>query len=104
MIRLKQESGSVSAESDITSGQPFYDQLVSDANCTHARDTLDCLRDAPVKVIEDFVNNSPSLFSYRSLSLVWAPTVDGNVIVRNSQDLVAQGLYAKVRSVRFTLH
>ena len=97
-LKLLQESGSPLPVPDITASQPSYDQLVKNANCTNALDTLDCLRDAPVEVILDYVNQTPSFLSERSSNLFWTPTVDGCVIERNPQEAVRLGLYSKVNS------
>jgi hypothetical protein len=43
------------------------------------------------------VNSTPNLFSYRSLSLVWRPRIDGDVVMRNTFESMAQGEFAKVR-------
>ena len=43
----------------------------------------------------DFANNTPSLFSYSSLNIIWKPSVDGKVITQNPQDSIAEGRYAE---------
>ena len=57
--------------------QDNYDYLVKQANCTSARNTLDCLRQAPYKTIVDAVLRTPSLLSYHALNISWYPLVDG---------------------------
>ena len=59
------ESGAVNANADITLGQQFYDDLVLDAGCSGAEDTLECLRQVPLATLKAAVNMSPGVFSYR---------------------------------------
>ncbi|KAJ7894852.1 carotenoid ester lipase precursor [Mycena olivaceomarginata] len=80
----------------VTEGQPFYNELVAANNCTSAPNTLDCLRRIPFDAFMATVNSTPNLFSYRSLSLVWRPRVDGDVVVRNTFESMAQGEFAKI--------
>ncbi|KAJ6506649.1 Alpha/Beta hydrolase protein [Mycena sanguinolenta] len=80
----------------VTDSQPYYDQLVAANNCTAARDSLDCLKRVPFDDFMVTVNKTADLFSYRSLSLLWRPRVDGDVIVRNPPLSVAQGEFAKI--------
>ncbi|KAF7373909.1 Carboxylic ester hydrolase [Mycena sanguinolenta] len=82
-----------------TDGQPYYDQLVIANNCTAASDTLDCLKRVPFDDFMATVNRTADFLSYRSLSLVWRPRVDGDVLVRNPPLSVAQGEFAKVKSI-----
>ena len=42
------------------------------------------------------VNKSPNSFSLTSVRLGWQPSVDGQIIVRNPQESLQQGLSAKV--------
>lgn len=65
-------------------------------NCTAASDTLDCLRRVPFDAFMATVNKTPDLFSYRSLSLVWRPRVDGDIVLQDPLASVSQGAYAKV--------
>jgi hypothetical protein len=74
----------------------YYDELVAANNCTAAPNTLDCLRHVPFDAFMATVNSTPDLFSYRSLSLVWRPRVDGDVVVQNTFKSIAQGKFAKV--------
>ncbi|KAF7373914.1 Carboxylic ester hydrolase [Mycena sanguinolenta] len=80
----------------VADGQPYYDQLVIANNCTAASDTLDCLKRVPFDDFMATVNRTADFFSYRSLSLVWRPRVDGDVLVRNPPLSVAQGDFAKI--------
>ncbi|TDL14970.1 sterol esterase [Rickenella mellea] len=91
------ESGSPLFLSDIiTSGQEPYDQLVGNTGCSNASDTLACLRSVSADALMAAVNESPNIFSFQSTKLAWMPSVDGVFLTRNAQDLVAQGLYARV--------
>ncbi|KAF7377315.1 Carboxylic ester hydrolase [Mycena sanguinolenta] len=89
-------SGSPIASPTVADGQSTYDQLVAANNCTNARDTLDCLRQAP---LDDFlltVNQTSDVFGYRALSAAWRPRVDCDLIPRNPVDMVQDGAYLKV--------
>ncbi|KAJ7238856.1 carotenoid ester lipase precursor [Mycena haematopus] len=89
-------SGSPWPAPTVADGQPYYDELVAANNCTGAADTLDCLRRVPFDGFMATVNKTADLFSYRSLSLLWLPRVDGDVLVRNPPQSIAQGAFAKV--------
>ncbi|KAJ7339981.1 carotenoid ester lipase precursor [Mycena albidolilacea] len=80
----------------VADGQPFYDELVAVNNCTAAPNTLDCLRRIPFDAFMATVNSTPNFFSYRSLSSVWRPRVDGDVVVRNTFESMAQREFAKI--------
>ncbi|KAJ7732372.1 sterol esterase [Mycena maculata] len=89
-------SGSPGPSPSVADGQLYYDELVEANNCTAAPDTLDCLRHVPYDAFLATVNKTPDLFSYHSLSLVWRPRVDGDVIVQNPPTSVAEGTFAKI--------
>ncbi|KAF8188824.1 Alpha/Beta hydrolase protein [Mycena galopus ATCC 62051] len=89
-------SGSPLSSPSVTDGQSSYDQLVVANNCTKARDTLDCLRQVPLDEFLATVNQTPDVFSYRALALVWRPRVDGDLIPRNPVDMVQDGALLKV--------
>ena len=59
------ESGAVSAKGDITLGQRFYDDLVRDAGCAGAEDTLECLRQVPFATLQEAVSKSPGIVTYQ---------------------------------------
>ncbi|KDR73256.1 hypothetical protein GALMADRAFT_1341677 [Galerina marginata CBS 339.88] len=90
------ESGSPNHLDDITAQQPFFDQLVANTGCTGSPNAIACLRAVPFDKLSAAVNLSPSLFSFMSLILAWRPTIDGQFLVRNAQDSIQKGLYAKV--------
>ncbi|KAF8134091.1 sterol esterase [Mycena galopus ATCC 62051] len=89
-------SGSPWPAPTVVDGQTSYDGLVAANNCSSAPSTLDCLRSIPFDEFMATVNRTADLFSYRSLSLVWRPRVDGDVILRNPVQSVAQGAFAKI--------
>ncbi|KAJ6598657.1 Alpha/Beta hydrolase protein, partial [Mycena sp. CBHHK59/15] len=70
------ESGATSIP-PLAHGQPQYDQLVTDCDCTHVADTLDCLRHVPFETLMTSINRIPNIFSYTGLGNVWKPRVDG---------------------------
>ncbi|KAF8186514.1 Alpha/Beta hydrolase protein [Mycena galopus ATCC 62051] len=89
-------SGSPWPAPTIEDGQASYDGLVAANNCSAAPSTLDCLRGIPIDSFMATVNKTADLFSYSSISLVWRPRVDGDIIVRNPAQSVAQGAFAKI--------
>ncbi|KAJ7166859.1 sterol esterase [Mycena filopes] len=89
-------SGSPITTGSLTDGQPHYDELVAANNCTHAKDTLECLRKAPFDTFMASVNHTTNLFSFSSIQNIWRPRVDGEIVVQNPLLSVVQGRYAKV--------
>ncbi|KAJ6514477.1 carotenoid ester lipase precursor [Mycena vitilis] len=89
-------SGSLWAAPSNAHGQQDYDDLVVANNCQEALDTLDCLRHVPFQVFLSTVNKTPDMLSYRSLSVVWGPRVDGDIIVRSPSTSVVHGAFAKI--------
>ncbi|KAF8151883.1 sterol esterase [Mycena galopus ATCC 62051] len=89
-------SGSPWPAPTIEDSQGSYDGLVAANNCSAAPSTLDCLRSIPLDSFMATVNKTLNYFSYSSLSLVWQPRVDGDIIVRNPVQSVAQGAFAKI--------
>ena len=59
------QSGSPIPTGDIENGQGDYDKLVAQTGCTGAKDTLQCLREAPFDALMKAVNDTPSSNSYR---------------------------------------
>ncbi|KAF8838353.1 alpha/beta-hydrolase, partial [Paxillus ammoniavirescens] len=90
------QSGSPLPAGDILQGQKYYDTLVSEAGCSSAPDTLQCLRQVPYEALLGTVNQSPSMFSYQSLVLAWQPRADGAFLTDDPQNLVQQGYVADV--------
>ncbi|KAJ7236114.1 carotenoid ester lipase precursor [Mycena rebaudengoi] len=89
-------SGSLIPAHTQADGQKYYDQLVATTNCTAARNTLDCLRGVPYEALLASVNQTPDLFSYLGMSLLWSPSIDGDIVVRNPIESVSRGAYAKI--------
>ncbi|KAF7377307.1 Carboxylic ester hydrolase [Mycena sanguinolenta] len=89
-------SGSPIASPPVADGQSTYDQLVAANNCTNARDTLGCLRKTPLDDFLGTVNQTPDVFSYRAISLVWRPRVDGDLIPKNPVEMVQDGAFLRV--------
>ncbi|PPQ70409.1 hypothetical protein CVT26_013826 [Gymnopilus dilepis] len=90
------QSGSPIAFGSIESGQEFYDALVVDTGCTHAKDTLRCLRAVPFNTLRNAVNKSPSISNITSLRLAWGPRVDGIFLEDDPLKLIASGKVARV--------
>lgn len=90
------ESGAPIPVGDITHGQPFYDSIVRSTGCSNASDTLACLRTVSYDDLAAAINETPGIFSYRSLSLIWLPRVDGSLLTADPQALVAQGSVARI--------
>ncbi|KAN0139660.1 Alpha/Beta hydrolase fold [Lactarius tabidus] len=90
------QSGSPTPVGDLTNGQPYYDFLVQQTNCSGSSDTLECLRTVPYEELIAAINLTPSLFSFQSLSLAWQPYADGIFLEDNPQKLVQQGKVAQV--------
>ncbi|KAF8217207.1 Alpha/Beta hydrolase protein [Mycena galopus ATCC 62051] len=89
-------SGAPLAVPSQADGQQYYDSLVAANNCTTEADTLECLRRVPYDVFLATVNQTPDIFSYQGLSFIWAPHVDGDVIVQNPVVSVSQGGFLKI--------
>jgi len=90
------ESGSPINSGDLSSGQQYYDALVSETGCNGASDTLQCLRQVPFHALQDAVAKSPALFGFQSLALAWRPRVDGSFLTDDPEALVQQGSVARV--------
>lgn len=58
------ESGSPGTYGDILETQGTYDQIVSDAGCGSADDTLQCLREVPADVLHAAMDKSPSFVDF----------------------------------------
>ncbi|KAF8578463.1 carotenoid ester lipase precursor [Ramaria rubella] len=90
------ESGSPLPTTDLTAGQPFFDQLVANTGCSGSNDVLACLRAVPAETFQIAVNESPSISGFMSLQLAWQPRTDGEFIAENPQDSISRGKYARV--------
>ncbi|KAI0060931.1 carotenoid ester lipase precursor [Artomyces pyxidatus] len=92
------ESGSPFPVGPITESQPAYDAFVLNAGCSHANNTLQCLREAPISSIRAAINDSTSVLSFSSVSLAyqWGPSADGDFLKDDPQKLVLQGSVSPV--------
>ncbi|GJJ10014.1 hypothetical protein Clacol_004240 [Clathrus columnatus] len=101
------ESGTPVPLTPLSSGQQWYNQLVSATGCSSASNTLACLTTVPYDTFYNAVQNTPSVQSYLSLNnddlirsnlrqLVWRPGIDGSLITEDPMVSVANGNYAKV--------
>jgi len=108
------QSGTAIPSGDISLGQQDYDDLVREARCAEAEDTLECLRQVPFAVLKAAMNMSPTTQSYRvcqgslhslstitnpilqSMNLAWIPRADGTFLEAPPQQLVLQGSVAKI--------
>lgn len=57
------QSGSLVPLDNIQGPQVYYDDLVADAGCKGAADTLQCLRHIPFDRVKDAIDMSPSFLS-----------------------------------------
>ncbi|KAJ7921392.1 Alpha/Beta hydrolase protein [Mycena leptocephala] len=89
-------SGAPWPSPSVIDGQQDYDDLVTANNCTEAHDTLECLRRVPFEAFLSTVNQTPDLFSFKGVALVWQPRVDGDIIMRNPIVSVAHGAFAPI--------
>ncbi|KAI0044924.1 carotenoid ester lipase precursor [Auriscalpium vulgare] len=90
------QSGSPLGVGPVAEGQPFYDALVANVSCAAAKDTLQCLREAPIDRLRTAINASPDINTFQSLNLAWQPRVDGIFLKDDPQRLVLQNSVAKV--------
>ncbi|KAJ3515204.1 hypothetical protein NLJ89_g1904 [Agrocybe chaxingu] len=97
--RASMGSGSPGVLPDVLKQQEYFDSLVTDTNCTTARDRLKCLRDAPFDDLMEAINRTPNLFSFQSVRIAWQPMVDGKTIVRDPQISLQTGKYAKIPTI-----
>ncbi|KAG7088671.1 hypothetical protein E1B28_012643 [Marasmius oreades] len=89
-------SGATVPVGDITNGQNYYDQIVSDTGCSGSADTLACLRRVSYQSLMDAINKTPGISSYQSLRLTWLPRVDGDFLTDIPSNLVQQGKIANI--------
>lgn len=69
------QSGSVSGQYQTAEeAQPSYDMIIAATNCSNATDSLNCLREVPVKILSDIFNSS------RATGFSTAASVDGDFL------------------------
>ncbi|PVH98305.1 alpha/beta-hydrolase [Periconia macrospinosa] len=66
--------------------QPMYDNLTASVGCSHAANTLQCLRDVPYEKIAPYGNQG----------LEWFHVLDGDIITQPGQTALRNGNFAKV--------
>ncbi|TEB38537.1 carotenoid ester lipase [Coprinellus micaceus] len=93
------QSGAPIPVGDMSLGQPWYDQLVQNANCTGQNDTLSCLRSTSLDTLTSAIQQSPGLWSYQSLVLAWMPRADGVFLTDHPQKLVSADKVARIPMV-----
>ncbi|KAK4101331.1 alpha/beta-hydrolase [Parathielavia hyrcaniae] len=81
---------------DCLKGQIVYDQVVAQAGCAGAADTLACLRAAPYDKFLAAANSVPAILSYNSVALSYLPRPDGKVLTKSPDVLISEGKYAAV--------
>lgn len=59
------ESGAPMPVGSYTHGQKWYDGAVEASNCTAAKDTLECLREADAEVLQAYFLTTPGKESYQ---------------------------------------
>ncbi|GJJ08500.1 hypothetical protein Clacol_002718 [Clathrus columnatus] len=90
------ESGSPVPMTDISAGQPFFNQLVANTGCSGSPDILACLKVVPFDIFLNAVNESPNLLGFMSLQLAWLPRIDGDLIAENPQDSLVKGAFSNI--------
>lgn len=81
---------------DCPKGQAVYDMVVSEAGCSAAADTLDCLRGLDYTTFLNAANSVPGILSYTSVALSYVPRPDGVVLPDSPEVLLANNRYAPV--------
>ncbi|CEL11052.1 Putative Acetylcholinesterase/Butyrylcholinesterase [Aspergillus calidoustus] len=81
---------------DSAKGQAVYDAVVSEAGCSSAPDTLECLRDLDYDSFLNAANSVPGVLSYHSVALSYLPRPDGTALTDSPDILAKTGRYARV--------
>ncbi|KAI2611266.1 sterol esterase [Hypoxylon fragiforme] len=81
---------------DCPRSQDIYDTVVREAGCTHASDTLQCLRETPYDKFLHAANSVPGILSYTSMALSYLPRPDGVALRQSPEILARDGKYAAV--------
>lgn len=69
--------------------EPRYAALVKAAGCKSGTDTLKCLRDLPLFVLNNILNTT-------TFNTLWNPTIDGDFVARRGSDQLADGSFVHV--------
>ncbi|KAF2686757.1 lipase 3 precursor [Lentithecium fluviatile CBS 122367] len=81
---------------DSAKGQAVYDEVVREAGCSSASDTLACLRGLDYTTFLNAANGVPGILSYSTVSLSYLPRPDGTALTASPDQLIVSGKYAKV--------
>ncbi|THH27529.1 hypothetical protein EUX98_g6648 [Antrodiella citrinella] len=90
------QSGSLLPLGDMQGAQVFYDNLVADAGCEGAFDTLRCLRYIPFHRLKAAMDKSPGFYAYQSLATSWWARADGKFLPKPTYELAAEGSISRV--------
>ncbi|KAF9535607.1 Alpha/Beta hydrolase protein [Crepidotus variabilis] len=90
------QSGAPIPVGNFTSGQVYYNQLLSATNCASSNDTFLCLQQVSQDELKVAVDETPNYFSYDSLVLAWSPRADGKFLPDNPQRLLQQGKFMSI--------
>ncbi|KAI0364152.1 carotenoid ester lipase precursor [Pilatotrama ljubarskyi] len=90
------QSGAPGPYGDILEVQGTYDQIVSDAGCASAEDTLECLRMVPTEVLKAAMDKSPSFVDYVQVNTPWNAHADGVFVTQPPQHLLLNGSVARI--------
>lgn len=69
--------------------QLSYNNLTEQAGCSKAADSLQCLRQVPFANLNAVINTA-------TLSTIWLPQIDGDIIQRHSSQQVVDGSFVRV--------
>jgi triacylglycerol lipase len=92
------DSGSVVPADPLDSvkGNTIYDQVVREAGCANAADTLQCLREVDFDTFQRAATAPPGIFDYQSVALSYLPRPDGRTLTQSPALLAQSGKFAKV--------
>ncbi|KAI0349936.1 carotenoid ester lipase precursor [Trametes cingulata] len=90
------QSGAPGPYGDIIEVQGTYDQIVADAGCALAPETLECLRTVPAEVLKAAMDKSPSFVDYVQVNTPWNVHADGVFVTDPPQHLLLKGKVARV--------
>lgn len=89
---IMESGGSIYASPlNYTAYQSSYDALVSQVNCTHAKDTLQCLRELPFETLNSALNGT---YGYPRYS--FTPVVDGDLVKKPGSSQLDKHEFVKV--------
>ena len=93
------ESPSFGVMLDVNESQNMYDGLVKRTHCTHATDTLSCLRNLSAHDLQ-VANKRTPLPGAPGLPLfMYSPTIDGDVVPDYSYNMFASGRFLKLPTI-----